>query len=65
MIHWESDVRDHRGGAIASIGINGLGRFCRAALSVIGAETVAVSELLPPGDLASLLRDDTVCSRWP
>lgn len=62
MIHWESDVRDHRGGAIASIGINGLGRFGRAALSVIGAEPVAVSDLLP-GDLAYLLRYDTVYRR--
>ncbi|MGE5137412.1 MAG: type I glyceraldehyde-3-phosphate dehydrogenase [Gemmatimonadota bacterium] len=53
---------------MASIAINGLGRIGRAALKIIeeadGAEVVAVNDLIPPGNLAYLLRYDTVYGRW-
>jgi glyceraldehyde 3-phosphate dehydrogenase len=53
---------------MASIAINGLGRIGRAALKIIeeagGAEVVAVNDLVPPGNLAYLLRYDTVYGRW-
>ena len=45
---------------MASIAINGLGRIGRAALKIIeqadGAEVVAVNDLIPPDNLAYLLR---------
>jgi glyceraldehyde 3-phosphate dehydrogenase len=41
---------------MASIAINGLGRIGRAALKILqeadGAERVAVSDLIPPGNVA-------------
>jgi len=53
---------------MASIAINGLGRIGRAALKVLeqagGAEVVAVNDLVPPDNLAYLLRYDTVYGRW-
>ena len=53
---------------MASIAINGLGRVGRAALKIIeqadGAEVVAVNDLVPPDNLAYLLRYDTVYGRW-
>ncbi len=53
---------------MASIAINGLGRIGRAALKILeqadGAEVVAVNDLIPPGNLAYLLRYDTVYGRW-
>ena len=53
---------------MASIAINGLGRVGRAALKIIeeadGAEVVAVNDLIPPDNLAYLLRYDTVYGRW-
>ena len=53
---------------MARIAINGLGRIGRAALKVVeeagGAEVVAVNELVPPDNLAYLLRYDTVYGRW-
>jgi glyceraldehyde 3-phosphate dehydrogenase len=53
---------------MASIAINGLGRIGRAALKIIdqadGAEVVAVNDLVPPDNLAYLLRYDTVYGRW-
>jgi glyceraldehyde 3-phosphate dehydrogenase (phosphorylating) len=54
---------------MASIAINGLGRIGRAALKILeqadGAEVVAVNDLVPPDNLAYLLRYDTVYGRWP
>jgi glyceraldehyde 3-phosphate dehydrogenase len=54
---------------MASIAINGLGRVGRAALKILeqagGAEVVAVNDLVPPDNLAYLLRYDTVYGRWP
>ena len=54
---------------MASIAINGLGRIGRAALKILeqaeGAEVAAVNDLIPPDNLAYLLRyDDTVYGRW-
>ena len=53
---------------MASIAINGLGRIGRAALRITeqtdGAEVVAVNDLIPPDNLAYLLRYDTVYGRW-
>ncbi|HEX7162776.1 MAG TPA: type I glyceraldehyde-3-phosphate dehydrogenase [Trebonia sp.] len=53
---------------MASIAINGLGRIGRAALKIIeqadNAEVVAVNDLVPPDNLAYLLRYDTVYGRW-
>ena len=53
---------------MARIAINGLGRIGRAALKVVeeagGAEVVAVNDLVPPDNLAYLLRYDTVYGRW-
>lgn len=53
---------------MAGIAINGLGRIGRAALKIIeqvaGAEVVAVNDLVPPDNLAYLLRYDTVYGRW-
>ena len=53
---------------MASIAINGLGRIGRAALKILeqadGAEVVAVNDLVPPDNLAYLLRYDTVYGRW-
>ncbi len=53
---------------MASIAINGLGRIGRAALKIIeqtdGAQVVAVNDLIPPENLAYLLRYDTVYGRW-
>ena len=53
---------------MACIAINGLGRIGRAALKILeqadGAEVVAVSDLVPPDNLAYLLRYDTLYGRW-
>ena len=53
---------------MANIAINGLGRIGRAALKILeqadGAEVVAVNDLVPPDNLAYLLRYDTVYGRW-
>lgn len=53
---------------MASIAINGLGRIGRAALKILeqadGADVVAVNDLVPPDNLAYLLRYDTVYGRW-
>jgi glyceraldehyde 3-phosphate dehydrogenase len=53
---------------MARIAINGLGRIGRAALKILeyadGAEVVAVNDLIPPDNLAYLLRYDTVYGRW-
>jgi glyceraldehyde 3-phosphate dehydrogenase len=53
---------------MASIAINGLGRIGRAALKILdqadGAEVVVVNDLIPPDNLAYLLRYDTVYGRW-
>lgn len=53
---------------MASVAINGLGRIGRAALKIIegtgGAEVVAVNDLIPPDNLAYLLRYDTIYGRW-
>ena len=53
---------------MAGIAINGLGRIGRAALKILeqadGAEVVAVNDLIPPDNLAYLLRYDTVYGRW-
>jgi glyceraldehyde 3-phosphate dehydrogenase (phosphorylating) len=53
---------------MASIAINGLGRIGRAALKVLeqaaGAEVVAINDLVPPDNLAYLLRYDiSACGR--
>ena len=53
---------------MASIAINGLGRIGRAAFKILeqadGAEVVAVNDLVPPDNLAYLLRYDTVYGPW-
>jgi hypothetical protein len=53
---------------MASIAINGLGRVGRAAIKIIedagGADVVAVNNLIPPDNLAYLLRYDTVYGRY-
>ncbi len=53
---------------MAGIAINGLGRVGRAALKILeqagGAQVVAVNDLVPPDNLAYLLRYDTVYGRW-
>lgn len=53
---------------MASVAINGLGRVGRAALKIIegtgSAEVAAVNDLIPPDNLAYLLRYDTVYGRW-
>jgi glyceraldehyde 3-phosphate dehydrogenase len=53
---------------MTGIAINGLGRVGRAALKIIedagGAEVVAVNDLIPPDNLAYLLRYDTVYGRY-
>ncbi len=53
---------------MANIAINGLGRIGRAALKILeglgGAKVVAVNDLVPPDNLAYLLRYDTVYGRW-
>ncbi|MHB1596261.1 MAG: glyceraldehyde 3-phosphate dehydrogenase NAD-binding domain-containing protein [Streptosporangiaceae bacterium] len=53
---------------MADVVINGLGRIGRAALKILehadGAEVVAVNDLVPPDNLAYLLRYDTVYGRW-
>jgi glyceraldehyde 3-phosphate dehydrogenase len=54
---------------VANIAINGLGRIGRAALKILldtdGMEVVAVNDLIPPDNLAYLLRYDTVYGRYP
>ena len=49
---------------MARIAINGLGRIARAALkialSIDGADATAVNDLIPAGQIAHLLRYDTV-----
>jgi glyceraldehyde 3-phosphate dehydrogenase len=51
-----------------NLAINGLGRIGRAALKILldtdGLEVVAVNDLIPPGNLAYLLRYDTVYGRY-
>jgi glyceraldehyde 3-phosphate dehydrogenase len=53
---------------MAGIAINGLGRIGRAALKILeqaaGAEVVAVNDLVPPDNLACILRYDSVYGRW-
>jgi glyceraldehyde 3-phosphate dehydrogenase len=53
---------------VANIAINGLGRIGRAALKILldteGVEVVAVNDLIPPDNLAYLLRYDTVYGRY-
>jgi len=53
---------------MASIAINGLGRIGRAALKILeqadAAQVIAVNDLVPPDNLAYLLRYDTVYGRW-
>lgn len=53
---------------MASVAINGLGRIGRAAVKIIedidGADVVAVNDLIPPDNLAYLLRYDTVHGRY-
>ncbi|HLH59546.1 MAG TPA: glyceraldehyde 3-phosphate dehydrogenase NAD-binding domain-containing protein [Streptosporangiaceae bacterium] len=53
---------------MASIAINGLGRIGRAALKILEethtAEVVAVNDVVPPDNLAYLLRYDSVYGRW-
>ena len=53
---------------MANIAISGLGRIGRAALKIIeglsGAKVVAINDLVPPDNLAYLLRYDTVYGRW-
>ena len=53
---------------MASVAINGLGRIGRAAIKIIedidGADVVAVNDLIPPDNLAYLLRYDTVHARY-
>ena len=53
---------------MARIAINGLGRIARAALkialSIDGADATAVNDLIPAGQIAHLLRYDTVCGRY-
>jgi glyceraldehyde 3-phosphate dehydrogenase (phosphorylating) len=51
-----------------NLAINGLGRIGRAALKILldtdGLEVVAVNDLIPPDNLAYLLRYDTVYGRY-
>jgi glyceraldehyde 3-phosphate dehydrogenase len=53
---------------VPSIAINGLGRIGRAALKVIvdidELDLVAVNDLIPPDNLAYLLKYDTVYGRY-
>lgn len=53
---------------MANVAINGLGRIGRAALKILletdGLEVVAVNDLIPPDNLAYLLRYDTVYGRY-
>jgi glyceraldehyde 3-phosphate dehydrogenase len=54
--------------AVGNIAINGLGRIGRAALRILldtdGLEVVAANDLIPPNNLAYLLRYDTVYGRY-
>jgi glyceraldehyde 3-phosphate dehydrogenase len=53
---------------VATIAINGLGRIGRAALKILldtdGLDVVAVNDVIPPDNLAYLLRFDTVYGRY-
>ncbi|PSN05732.1 type I glyceraldehyde-3-phosphate dehydrogenase [filamentous cyanobacterium CCP5] len=53
---------------MARIAINGLGRIGRATLKIVldtpGLELVAINDLVPPDNLAYLLRFDTVYGRY-
>ena len=53
---------------VANIAINGLGRIGRAALKILldtdDLEVVAVNDVIPPDNLAYLLRYDTVYGRY-
>ena len=53
---------------MGNLAINGLGRIGRAALKILldtdGLEVVAVNDLIPPDNLAYLLRYDTVYGRY-
>lgn len=53
---------------MANLAINGLGRIGRAALKILldsdGLDIVAVNDLIPPDNLAYLLRYDTVYGRY-
>jgi glyceraldehyde 3-phosphate dehydrogenase len=53
---------------MARVAINGLGRIGRAAIKIIedidSADVVAVNDLIPPDNLAYLLRHDTVYGRY-
>ena len=53
---------------MANLAINGLGRIGRAALKILldsdGLDVVAVNDLIPPDNLAYLLRYDTVYGRY-
>jgi glyceraldehyde 3-phosphate dehydrogenase len=53
---------------MANIAINGLGRIGRTALTILeglsGATVAAVNDLVPPDNLAYLLRYDAVHGRW-
>jgi len=53
---------------MASVAINGPGRIGRAAIKIIedidSADVVAVNDLIPPDNLAYLLRCDTVYGRY-
>lgn len=53
---------------MANIAINGLGRIGRAALKIIldtpGLTLTAVNDIIPPGNLAYLLRYDSVYGRY-
>jgi glyceraldehyde 3-phosphate dehydrogenase len=53
---------------MANVAINGLGRIGRATLKVVqgidGVDVVAVNDLIPPDNLAYLLRYDTVYGRY-
>ena len=54
---------------MATVAINGLGRIGRAALNIIldtpQLELKAINDLVPPDNLAYLLRYDTVYGRSP
>lgn len=54
---------------MARLAINGLGRIGRAALKIIldtpGLDLVAVNDLVPPENLAYLLKYDTAYGRYP
>ena len=53
---------------MGNVAINGLGRIGRAALKILldtdGLEIVAVNDLIPPDNLAYLLKYDTVYGRY-